>query len=121
MPQRQPKRRRLWLNGSSYIRLKPQYPNHVWSYDILADRASDGGQIRMLTIIDEYSRKCISINIQRQIKALEVHYNLSELFIEKGATNHIRSDNGSEFCANLLRILLIDLGVLTLFIEPGSP
>jgi len=75
----------------------------------------------MLTIIDEYSRECLTIHIQRQIKASEVLYKLSELFITKGIPDHIRSDNGSEFTAKSVRSWLERLGVKTLFIEPGSP
>jgi len=121
VPQKQPKRRRLWLNDGSCVRLRPLYPNHVWSYDFVADRTSDGRSIRMLTVIDEYSRECLSIDIQRQIKAPEVLYRLSELFITKGIPDHIRSDNGSEFSAKSVRGWLNRLGVKTLFIEPGSP
>ena len=63
VPRKQPKRRRLWLNDGSCLRLRPSYRNHVWSYDFVADRTSDGRPIRMLTIIDEFSRKCLSIHI----------------------------------------------------------
>ena len=87
----------------------------------MADRTSDGRPIRMLTVIDEFSRKCLSIHIQRQIKAPEVLYKLSELFITEGIPDHIRSDNGSEFTSKSVRNWLERLGVKTLFIEPGSP
>ena len=87
----------------------------------MADRTSDGRPIRMLTIIDEYTRECLSIHTQRRIKAPEVLYKLSELFITKGVPDHIRSDNGSEFSAKSVRGWLERLGVKTLFIEPGSP
>jgi putative transposase len=121
VPRKQPKRRRLWLNDGSSLRLRPLYRNHVWSYDFVADRTSDGRPIRMLTIKDEFSRKCLSIHIQRQIKAPEVLYKLSELFITEGIPDHIRSDNGSEFTCRSVRSWLERLGVKTLFIEPGSP
>jgi len=121
VPRKQPKRRRLWLNDGSSLRLRPLYRNHVWSYDFVADRTSDGRPIRILTIIDEFSRKCLSIHIQRQIKAPEVLYKLSELFITEGIPDHIRSDNGSEFTCRSVRSWLERLGVKTLFIEPGSP
>jgi putative transposase len=121
VPRKQPKRRRLWLNDGSSLRLRPLYRNHVWSYDFVADRTSDGRPIRILTIIDEFSRKCLSIHIQRQIKAPEVLYKLSELFITEGIPDHIRSDNGSEFTSRSVRSWLERLGVKTLFIEPGSP
>ena len=121
VPKRQPKRRRLWLNDGSCIRLRPQHRNHVWSYDFVADRTSDGRPIRMLNIVDEYSRECLKIQIDRKLKSTDVIYELSELFIERGAPDYLRSDNGSEFTADLIRGWLQRLGVTTLFIEPGSP
>ena len=121
VPQRQPKRRRLWLNDGSCVRLRLQCRNHVWSYDFVSERTSDGRPIRMLNIMDEYSRECLRIRIDRQIKAADVLYELSELFVEHGAPDFLRSDNGSEFTADLVRQWLQRLGVKTLFIEPGSP
>lgn len=121
VPKRQRKRRRLWLNDGSCIRLRPEHKNHVWSYDFVADRTSDGRPIRMLNIVDEYSRECLRIHIDRQLKASDVIYELSELFIERGVPDYLRSDNGSEFTADVVRGLLQRLGVKTLYIEPGSP
>jgi transposase InsO family protein len=93
----------------------------VWSYDFVAERTTDGKPIRMLNIIDEYTRECLAIHIGRQIKAADVLYQLSELFILRGAPDYLRSDNGSEFTSEILRGWLGRLGVKTLFIEPGSP
>ena len=121
VPQRQPKRKRLWLNDGSCIRLRPLYPNHVWSYDFVSERTTDGRPIRILNIIDEYTRECLAIYIGRQIKAADVLYVLSELFVLRGAPDFLRSDNGSEFTAAMVREWLQRLGVKTLFIEPGSP
>jgi len=121
VPRRQPKRRRLWLNDGSTIRLRPMYKNHVWSYDFLADRTNDGRGMRMLNIMDEYTRECLAIHIDRQIDSTEVLYKLSELFIRHGIPDYIRSDNGSEFTAESIRSWLERLGVKTAFIEPGSP
>ena len=121
VPKRQPKRRRLWLGDGSCIRLRPMHPNHVWSYDFVAERTTDGKPIRMLNIIDEYTRECLAIHVGRQIKAPDVLYELSELFVLRGAPDYLRSDNGSEFTAELVRDWLGRLGVKTLFIEPGSP
>jgi putative transposase len=121
VPKRQPKRRRLWLNDGSCIRLRPLYRNHVWSYDFVAERTTDGRPIRMLNIVDEYTRECLKIHIGRQVKAADVIYELSELFVERGAPDFLRSDNGSEFTAESVREWLQRLGVKTLFIEPGSP
>jgi len=121
VPKKQPKRRRLWLTDGSCIRLRPERADHVWSYDFVAERTSDGRPIRMLTVLDEYTRECLAIKVDRNLKAEHVLEELSELFIERGVPEHIRSDNGSEFTAETLRSWLGKLGVKTLFIEPGSP
>ncbi|MEW5797869.1 MAG: IS3 family transposase [Bacteroidota bacterium] len=121
VPQKQPKRRRLWLNDGSCIRLRPTQKNHVWSYDFVADRTSEGRKMRMLNIIDEYTRECLSIRIERKITANDVIETLKDLFITRGVPEHIRSDNGPEFVADILRQWLQDLQVKTLLIEPGSP
>jgi transposase InsO family protein len=111
----------MWLNDGSCIRLRPEHRNHVWSYDFMAERTSDGKPIRLLNIVDEFTRECLRIRIDRKLKAPDVLFELSELFIERGAPDYIRSDNGSEFTADLIRSWLQRLGVKTLFIEPGSP
>jgi len=121
VPKRQPKRRRLWFNDGSCLRLRPEYRNHVWSYDFVAERTSDGRAVRMLNIIDEYTRECLAISVGRKITASDVIYTLADLFIERGTPKFIRSDNGPEFVAELIREWLKDLGVQTAFIEPGSP
>jgi transposase InsO family protein len=121
VPQKQPKRRRLYLNDGSCIRLRACWPNHVWSYDFVEERLADGSKIRLLTIIDEYSRKCLAIRVARKLKAHDVLDVLSDLFISEGLPNFIRSDNGSEFTASALRQWLKALAVHTAYIEPGSP
>lgn len=121
VPAKQPKRKRLYLNDGSCIRLRPCWKNHVWSYDFVADRLADGSKIRMLTIIDEYSRKCLAIRVARCLKSYDVLDVLSDLFITEGLPDFIRSDNGSEFTAQPLRDWLKALGVRTAYIEPGSP
>lgn len=121
VPQKQPKRRRLWLNDGSCIRLRPAYENHVWSYDFVADRTHDGRPPRFLTIVDEYTRECLAIDVERRMNHQHVLYRLTDLFIMYGAPDFIRSDNGSEFTAEAVREWLERLGVKTLYIEPGSP
>lgn len=121
VPQRQPKRGRLWLNDGSCIRLRPERKNHVWSYDLMAERTQDGRVFRILTILDEYTRESLSITVARRITAQDVIYQLGELFLERGIPEQIRSDNGPEFTARAVRQWLKDLGVKTLYIEPGSP
>ncbi len=121
VPKKQPKRRRLWLNDGSCIRLRPQFKDHVWSYDFVIARTSDGRALRILNIIDEYSRECLKILVKRHITSQDVIDQLFELIIFRGIPEHIRSDNGSEFTARAIRKWLNRLGVKTLFIEPGSP
>lgn len=121
VPQKQPKKKRLWLNDGSCIRLRPEYQNHVWSYDFVHDRTSNGRKIRMLTIIDEFTRECLAIEVGRKLNSQNVIDVLSQLFIDKGVPKHIRSDNGPEFIAQRVRWWLKRFNVRTLFIEPGSP
>jgi len=121
VPQKQPKRGRLWLNDGSCIRLRPEYRDHVWSYDFVTTRTSDGRAFRILAILDEYTRECLAILVARQISAHDVIDQLFQLIIFRGIPEHIRSDNGPEFTAKAVRDWLTYLGVKILFIEPGSP
>jgi putative transposase len=121
VPQKQPKRGRLWLNDGSCIRLRPEREGHVWSYDFVQDRTQDGRAFRMLTVIDEYTRRCLAIVVARKLNADEVLHCLTDLFTLHGPPEHIRSDNGPEFAAKAVRGWLGRVGVKTLFIEPGSP
>jgi transposase InsO family protein len=121
VPQKQPKRGRLWLNDGSCIRLRPEHPRHVWSYDFVADRTHNGRPLRMLTVIDEYTRECLAIRVGRRLTAEDVQECLTELFCSRGMPKHIRSDNGPEFTSYRIRCWLSELGTRTLFIEPGSP
>ena len=121
MPTKQPKRRRLWLNDGSCIRLRPSRRNHVWAYDFVQERTHDGRTFRMLTVIDEFTRECLAINVARRLRHDDVLQVLADLFTRHGPPDHIRSDNGSEFTATAVREWLPRVGVGTLFIEPGSP
>ena len=121
MPRRQPKRRRLWLNDGSCIRLRPQKKDHVWSYDFVLARTTDGRPLRILAILDEYTRECLSVSVDRQISSQGVLECLYSLFIHRGTPEYIRSDNGPEFTAKAVREWLGRLDIGTLFIEPGSP
>lgn len=121
VPQKQPKRGHLWFNDGSCVRLRPTHRNHVWSYDFVADRTHDGRAVKMLTVIDEYSRECLAIVTERSLKSDDVLDCLTEMFIRYGAPEYIRSDNGSEFTAKVVRRWLSHIGVQTLYIEPGSP
>lgn len=121
VPARQPKRGRLWLNDGSCIRLRPEHPNHVWSYDFVEDRTHNGRKFRMLNVIDEFTRECIAIRIDRKLKSTDVIDVLSDLFILRGVPGHVRSDNGPEFVAKAVREWITAVGAKTAFIEPGSP
>ena len=87
------KRGRLWLNDGSCIRLRPERKGHVWAYDFVACRTEDGRPVRMLTVIDEYTRECLAIRVARRIRSDDVIHTLTELFVINGAPVHIRSDN----------------------------
>ena len=121
VPKKQPKRKRLWLNDGSCIRLRPEYKDHVWSYDFVMDRTANSRAFKILTIIDEYTRECLLMLVKRRITSQEVIDQLFELFILRGIPEHIRSDNGPEFTARAVRKWLSRIGVKTLYIEPGSP
>jgi putative transposase len=121
VPKRQKKRGRLYLNDGSCLRLRPYWQNHVWSYDFVADRLSNGKKIRMLTVIDEYTRKCLAIRVEHRLNSDDVLDVLSNLFLTEGLPDYIRSDNGSEFTAAPLKEWLDKLNVKTSYIEPGSP
>jgi len=121
VPQRQPKRGRLWLADGSCIRQRPEYRHDVWAYDFVADRTHDGRPLKILTIVEEYSRECLAIVVARCLRSIDVLETLAELFVTHGVPAHIRSDNGPEFTAELIRLWLEALPVQTLFIEPGSP
>lgn len=121
VPAKQPKRGRLWLNDGSCLRLKPEFPGHVWSYDFVSERTHDGQAFRILNVIDEFTRECLAVMVKRHLDHEDVQECLTELFCTRGVPAHLRSDNGPEFIANALRAWLDHLKVKPLFIEPGSP
>ena len=121
VPEKQAKRRRLFLNDGSCIRLRPEYRNHVWSYDFVEDRTMDGRKIRFLNIIDEFTRECLASIPQRSWRENDVIEVLARLILTKGTPQYLRSDNGPEFIKKKLLEWLKSVGVITTFIEPGSP
>jgi putative transposase len=121
VPQKQPPRGRLWLNDGSCIRLRANRPNHVWSYDFVFIRDGYGGKIRMLTLIDEFSRRCLAIHCARRIGSIQVIEQLAHAMILHGIPQYIRSDNGPEFIAKELGSWLQGVGVKIAYIAPGSP
>ena len=121
LPQKQQKKRRLWLTDGSCVRLRAEYENHVWSYDFVEDRTMDGRKIRFLNILDESTRECLASIPRRSWRNHDVIEVLSDLVLQRGAPLYLRSDNGSEFTANKIREWLKDVGITTAYIEPGSP
>ncbi|EBA14455.1 transposase orfB [Roseobacter sp. SK209-2-6] len=121
VPAKQPKKGRLWLNDGSCVRLRPEYQNHVWSYDFVHCRTDDGKAFRTLNIIDEHSRECLAIKVKRKLNSVDVIDALTDLFILRGAPAFIRSDNGPEFVAQAARNWIAAVGAKTTYIEPGSP
>jgi len=121
VPQKQAKKGRLWLNDGSCVRLRPERPNHVWSYDFVESRTHDGRRFRMLNLIDEFTRECLAIRIDRRLRSTDVIDVLSDQFILRGVPDHIRSDNGPEFVAQAVREWIAAVGARTAYIEPGSP
>lgn len=121
VPQKQPKRSRLWLVDGSCIRLRPEYKNHVWSYDFVSEQTHDGRKFKILNIIDEHTRECLASHVARRIRSQDVILILADLFLKHGIPKHIRSDNGPEFIAKKLVAWIKSLEVQPLFIQPGSP
>jgi putative transposase len=124
VPDKQRKRRRLHLEGASEkgcTRRRAEHKDHVWSYDFVMDRTEDGRRLKMMPVVDEYTRECLALEVERSITAEDVTATLARLFEERGEPRYIRSDNGPEFVARALKRWLEASGVGTLYIEPGSP
>jgi transposase InsO family protein len=121
VPRKQRPRGRLWLNDGSCIRLRPERRNHVWSYDFVEAQTHDGRKVRLMTLIDEFTRECLAIRVARRINGLGVLETMADVMIERGIPEHIRSDNGAEMTAKIVRSWLASVGAKTLYIEPGSP
>jgi len=123
---KQPPRGRLWLHEGSCVRLRPEAPNPVWGYDFVQGHTycplgRRWRKFRILVVIDEYTRECLALYVARHIKALEVIDVLSEVMLKRGIPRFIRSDNGPEFVAKILRDWLNSIGTQSAYIEPGSP
>jgi putative transposase len=123
VPEKQRKRRRLseGVRQSGCARKRAEYKDHVWSYDFVMDRTDNGRRLKMMPIVDEYTRECLSVEVERSITAEDVVGRLEVLFRERGEPSFIRSDNGPEFIAKGVKRWLSLCGVETLYIEPGSP
>ncbi len=121
VPKKQPTRSRLWLNDGSCLRRRPLYRNHVWAYDFVAVRTHEGRPLRLLTLVDEYTRECLAIEVARSRRADDVIFRLTELFVQHGPPAYLRSDNGPEFTAKAIRQWLTQVGGDFVHREPGSP
>jgi len=121
VPQRQPKRGRLWLAAGSCVRLRPERPNHVWAYDFVEDRTRDGRKFRMLCVVDEFTREALAIRVARKLSSSDVIDALADLFIAHGTPTHIRSDQGPEFIADAVKTWIAGVGSQTAYIEKASP
>jgi transposase InsO family protein len=121
VPKKQKPRGRLWLNDGSCIRLRPERRNHVWSYDFVEAQTHDGRKVRLMTLIDEFTRECLAIRVARRINSLGVLETMADVMLIRGVPEHIRSDNGPEMTAKIVRQWLANVGAKTLYIAPGSP
>ena len=121
VPSRQHKKARLGCSENGILRKKAEYPNHVWTYDFVMDTTQDGRKLKMLTVVDEFTRECLAIPVARRLDSRDVIRTLAQLAAERGMPAYIRSDNGSEFIAHAVREWLQERGGQTLFIAPGSP
>jgi putative transposase len=121
VPQKQRKKRRLGCSANGITRRRAEHRNQVWSYDFIEDRTADGRRLKLLTVVDEFTRECLTIEVERSIRSKDVVATLQYLFELRGAPEFLRSDNGPEFIAQAVRIWLAESGVKTLYIEPGSP
>jgi transposase InsO family protein len=122
VPQKQPKRGRLWLNDGSCVRLRAERANHVWAWDFVECRTHDGRKIRMLCVVDEFTHACLAIRVKRKLNNADVIETLADIILSRRALpEFMRSDNGPEFIAKALRKWIGEIGVKTASIEKGSP
>jgi putative transposase len=106
---------------NSCVRRRAERKDHVWSYDFVMDHTEDGRRLKMMPVVDEYTRECLALEVERSITSKEVVKTLATLFAQRGEPAFIRSDNGPEFIAQAVKCWLEASGVETLYIEPGSP
>ncbi len=121
VPVKQVKHRRMGSGENSCAVRRAEHQNHVWSYDFLMDRTEEGRQLKLLPVVDEYTRECLAIEVDTSLSSKQVVQVLSRLMQQRGEPRYIRSDNGPEFIAQAVKGWLAQSGVGTLYIEPGSP
>jgi len=121
LPHRHKKRKRLYHKDSSVIRLRPQYPSHIWSIDFVHDKLSNGQVYKILTVIDEYTREALCITAKHKMGHADVLDALYPLFLKHGKSTYLRSDNGPEFIARNFQKWLRTVGIQPIQVYPGSP
>jgi transposase InsO family protein len=121
VPQKQHKKRRLGSSDNGITRRRASHKDHVWAWDFIHDRTEDGRPLKWLSVVDEYTRECLALEVRRSFASGDVIDVLRELSLIRGAPLHVRSDNGPEFIARAIRSWLESARVATLYIEPGSP
>ena len=121
VPRKQRKKRRLGSRAGGCVRRRAEHKDHVWAWDFVFDRTANGRSLKWLSIVDEYTRECLALEVDRGMTSEDVLDVLRDLFVIRGVPKHIRSDNGPEFIAQAIRQFLSAAGVGTLYIEPGSP
>jgi putative transposase len=121
VPRKQRKKRRLGSSANSCVRRPAVHKNHVWAWDFLHDRTSDGRPLKWFTLVDEYTRECLALEVGRGMTARAVSQVLAGVVRERGSPAHIRSDNGPEFIAKGIRAWMSGAGLEALYIEPGAP
>ncbi|MCK4872003.1 MAG: IS3 family transposase [Phycisphaerales bacterium] len=121
VPQKQHKKRHLGCSKNSIVRRKAEHKDDVWCWDFIHDSDERGRPLKWLSIVDEFTRECLVLEVERSLTSREVIDLLAELFLIRGVPRHIRSDNGPEVIANAIKSYLGCAGVETLYIEPGSP
>jgi putative transposase len=121
VPQKQRKRRRLGASTNGCHRRRASGKDHVWAWDFVFDRTTAGSTLKWLSIVDEYTRECLALKVDRSITSEDVIDTLAEQFAMRGVPRHIRSDNGPEFIAQAIQRWTKQLGIETLYVEPGSP
>jgi transposase InsO family protein len=121
VPRKRHKRRRLGTAEGGIVRHAAARIDHVWTYDFVKDQTIDGRSLKILTVVDEYTRESLTVEVERRFTSGGVVNTLRELFAVRGVPAHIRSDNGPEFIAHAVRDWLAANQVGPLYIEPGAP
>ncbi len=121
VPRKTRKKRALGHGENACHLRRAEGINDVWCWDFIFDRTTYGQSIKWLSIVDEYTRRCIALDVSKSIRSEDIINRLSELFVIYGQPKHIRSDNGPEFIAHAIRDWVRKVGIGTLYVEPGSP